>query len=90
LSDASSEDIRRRKPSERKSSDNGNSDEMLRLLFKPILSSLERVSGLTRDSMTSKARRASELRNLLGYIGGFIRKTLKGENYMPSLEIRLW
>ncbi|RHZ60218.1 chromatin-remodeling ATPase CHD1 [Aspergillus thermomutatus] len=90
LSDASSEDVRRRKPSERKSSDNGNSDEMLRLLFKPILSSLERVSTVTRANIPNKARRASELRNQLGYIGGFIRKTLKGDNYMPSLEIRLW
>ncbi|KAF9892559.1 hypothetical protein FE257_001668 [Aspergillus nanangensis] len=86
-SDGSSEDVRRRK-----NSDNGLSskEDMSRLFFRPIRDDLKRVSSVVKENMPNKAERASELRRLLGKIGDFIDRTLKGEGSMPSLETRLW
>ncbi|EAW07808.1 chromatin-remodeling ATPase CHD1 [Aspergillus clavatus NRRL 1] len=85
LSDASSDGVRRRKPS-----DTSNADEMSRLFFRPIREQLKRVAGVTKENFPNKSRRASELGRLLAIIGSFIIKTLHGENYMASLELRLW
>ncbi|THC91054.1 hypothetical protein EYZ11_009476 [Aspergillus tanneri] len=87
-SDASSEDVRRRKNSE-----NGYSagkEDISRLFFKPIRDDLKRVSAVTKENFANKIERASELRNLLHKIGDFIDRTLRGENSIPSLDTRLW
>ncbi|KAI2825290.1 chromatin-remodeling ATPase CHD1 [Aspergillus niger CBS 101883] len=87
-SDASSEDIRRRKPNE-----NGYSagkEDMARLFFKPIRENLKKVSAVTKENFPNKAERATELRRLLGKVGEFIGQNLKGQGSMTSLETRLW
>ncbi|KAE8159981.1 SNF2 family N-terminal domain-containing protein [Aspergillus tamarii] len=87
-SDASSEDVRRRKNSE-----NGYSagkEDVARLFFKPIREDLKKVSAVTKENYPNKAERASELRNLLRKIGEFIDGTLKGQGSVHSLETRLW
>ncbi|KAL5341822.1 SNF2 family N-terminal domain-containing protein [Aspergillus crustosus] len=89
-SDASSEDVRRRKNSE-----NGHSaskEDMSRRFFKPIREDLKKVADVTKDSFPNKAERASELRRLLNKIGDFINSNLRGENSVSllSLETRLW
>ncbi|PTU22521.1 hypothetical protein P175DRAFT_0136012 [Aspergillus ochraceoroseus IBT 24754] len=88
-SDASSEDVRRRKNNE-----NGHlgKEDMSRLFFKPIREDLKKVAAVTKENFPNKAERASELRRLLNKIGGFIGSNLKGENSvsMSSLETRLW
>ncbi|EYE91202.1 chromatin-remodeling ATPase CHD1 [Aspergillus ruber CBS 135680] len=87
VSDASSEEVRRRK-----SGENGSSgkEDMSRLFFKPIREDLKKVSAVTKENFANKLERASELRRLLGLIGDFIRKTLHGEKSLHSLEVRLW
>ncbi|ODM21846.1 hypothetical protein SI65_02690 [Aspergillus cristatus] len=87
VSDASSEEVRRRK-----SGENGSSgkEDMSRLFFKPIREDLKKVSAVTKENFSNKMERASELRRLLGLIGDFIRKTLHGEKSLHSLEVRLW
>ncbi|KAI9928779.1 hypothetical protein AWENTII_000872 [Aspergillus wentii] len=87
MSDASSEEVRRRKNSENGSS---GKEDMSRLFFKPIRDDLKRVSSVTKENFPGKAARALELRDLLRKIGDFIRRTLQGEGSMPSLEVRLW
>ncbi|KAL4879527.1 SNF2 family N-terminal domain-containing protein [Aspergillus karnatakaensis] len=89
-SDASSEDVRRRKNSE-----NGHSaskEDISRRFFKPIREDLKKVANVTKDNFQNKAERASELRRLLNKIGDFINSNLRGENSvsLSSLETRLW
>ncbi|KAL2832116.1 SNF2 family N-terminal domain-containing protein [Aspergillus cavernicola] len=89
-SDASSEDVRRRKISE-----NGHlasKEDMSRRFFKPIRDDLRKVAEVTRDGFPNKAERASELRRLLNKIGDFINSNLRGENSisLSPLETRLW
>ncbi|PWY81934.1 hypothetical protein BO70DRAFT_292423 [Aspergillus heteromorphus CBS 117.55] len=87
-SDASSEDVRRRKLHE-----NGYSagkEDMSRLFFKPIRENLKKVSAVTKENFPNKAERATELRRLLGKIGEFIGQNLRGEGSVTSLETRLW
>lgn len=89
-SDASSEDVRRRKNSE-----NGHSaskEDMSRRFFKPIRDDLKKVADVTKENFPNKAERASELRRLLNKIGDFINSNLQGENTgsLSSLETRLW
>ncbi|KAL2836000.1 SNF2 family N-terminal domain-containing protein [Aspergillus pseudoustus] len=89
-SDASSEDVRRRKNSE-----NGHSaskEDMSRRFFKPIREDLKKVSSVTKDNFPNKNERAQELRHILNRIGGFISENLQGEksDARSSLETRLW
>jgi chromodomain-helicase-DNA-binding protein 1 len=85
-SDASSEELRRRKNSE-----NGiGKEDMTREFFRPIHSDLKRVSSVTKENYPGKLNRAAELRRLLRKIGNFIQSTLEGQPSMPSLEARLW
>ncbi|PYI17036.1 hypothetical protein BO99DRAFT_207832 [Aspergillus violaceofuscus CBS 115571] len=86
-SDASSEDIRRRKPTE-----NGHSagkEDMEYRFFRPIRENLKKVSAVTKENYPDKAERALELRRLLDKIGEFIKQNLQGGS-MASLETRLW
>ncbi|KAJ5091878.1 SNF2-related protein [Penicillium alfredii] len=87
LSDASNEELRRRKGHE-----NGGSskEDMAFMFFKPIVMNLKEVSMITAKNYPNKAERAQKLRNTLVKIGEFIHHTLEGEHAMPSLERRLW
>ncbi|KAE8154926.1 SNF2 family N-terminal domain-containing protein [Aspergillus avenaceus] len=87
-SDASGEDVRRRKNSENGYS--GGKEDVARLFFKPIRDDLKKVSAVTKENFPNKAERASELRRLLRKIGDFIDGTLKGQVSAHSLETRLW
>lgn len=86
-SDASSEDVRRRKNNE-----NGVSgkEDMSRVLFKPIREDLRRVSFVTKDNYPNKTERAYELRRLLHKVGDFIQQTLRSAESRSRLEGRLW
>lgn len=86
-SDASSEDVRRRKNTE-----NGVSgkEDMARVLFKPIREDLRRVSSVTKENYPNKTERAFELRRLLHRVGDFIQETLQNAESRSYLEGRLW
>ncbi|KAJ5587722.1 Chromodomain helicase hrp3 [Penicillium hispanicum] len=87
LSDATNEELRRRKPHENGSS---NKEDMAFMFFKPIVPNLKQVSQITAKNYPNKAERALKLRNTIVKIGEFIRDTLEGQQSMPSLEVRLW
>ncbi|WEW61620.1 ATP-dependent DNA helicase Hrp3 [Emydomyces testavorans] len=67
-----------------------NNDNTLRMVFKPIRDHLKQISQCTKEGIPDKNRRAKELRRLLHAVGGFIHKTLEGEETRESLEARLW
>lgn len=87
LSDATNEDLRRRK-----SHENGGSghQDMAAMFFKPIVPKLKEVSAITPKNYPNKAERAQKLRNTIVNIGEFIGNTLGGDRSMASLETRLW
>jgi chromodomain-helicase-DNA-binding protein 1 len=87
LSDASNDDLRRRKGHENGSS---NKEDMASMFFKPIVANLKQVAMITAKNYPSKNERAQKLRLTLVKIGEFIRNTLEGSQSMPSLEVRLW
>jgi chromodomain-helicase-DNA-binding protein 1 len=89
-SDASSEDVRRRKAN--KANENGASgkEDMARALFKPIRAELKQVSSVTKENYPDKMERASELRRLLRVVGDFIQQALDGAESRSRLENRLW
>lgn len=66
------------------------SENMLKIIFKPIREHLRRVSQVTKENIPSKTERAAELRRLLRMMGDFIRTTVEGEEARASLEQRLW
>lgn len=86
-SDASSEDVRRRRANENGAS---GKEDMARVLFKPIRADLKRVSSVTKDNYPNKAERAYELRRLLREVGDFIQQALEGAESSSRLESRLW
>lgn len=87
LSDASNEELRRRKGHENR---NSNKEDMAFMFFKPIIPNLKQVAMITAKNYPNKAERAQKLRSTIVKIGEFIRNTLEGEKPMPSLERRLW
>ncbi|CAI7640933.1 unnamed protein product [Penicillium crustosum] len=87
LSDASNDELRRRKGHENGGS---NKEDMAFMFFKPIVANLKQVSMITAKNYPSKNERAQKLRLTLVKIGEFIRNTLEGSQSMPSLEVRLW
>ncbi|KAJ5985249.1 hypothetical protein N7522_012445 [Penicillium canescens] len=87
LSDASNDELRRRKGHE---NGHSNKEDMAFMFFKPIVANLKQVSMITAKNYPSKNERAQKLRLTLVKIGEFIRNTLEGSQSMPSLEVRLW
>ncbi|KAJ5494397.1 SNF2-related protein [Penicillium fimorum] len=87
LSDASNDELRRRKGHENGGS---NKEDMAFMFFKPIVANLKQVSMITAKNYPSKNERAQKLRLTLVKIGEFIRNNLEGSQSMPSLEVRLW
>ncbi|KAJ5135864.1 Helicase C-terminal [Penicillium bovifimosum] len=87
LSDASNDELRRRKGHENGSS---TKEDMAFMFFKPIVPNLKQVSMITAKNYPNKNERAQKLRLTLVKIGEFIRTTLEGSESMPSLEVRLW
>ncbi|KAJ5698535.1 Chromodomain helicase hrp3 [Penicillium macrosclerotiorum] len=87
LSDATNEELRRRKGHENGGS---NKEDMAFMFFRPIVPNLKQVSMITAKNYPNKHERALKLRNTIVKIGEFIRNTLEGEQSMPSLERRLW
>lgn len=87
LSDATNEELRRRK-----SHENGGSghQDMAAMFFKPIAPKLKEVSAITPKNYPNKSERAQKLRNTIVNIGEFIGNTLGGDKSMASLETRLW
>ncbi|CAL5870909.1 uncharacterized protein PFLUO_LOCUS5150 [Penicillium psychrofluorescens] len=87
LSDATNEELRRRK-----SHENGHSskEDMASVFFKPIVQNLKQVTMITAKNYPNKAERAQKLRSTIVKIGEFIHNTLEGSRPMPSLETRLW
>jgi chromodomain-helicase-DNA-binding protein 1 len=87
LSDATNEELRRRK-----SHENGHSskEDMASMFFKPIVQNLKQVTMITAKNYPNKAERAQKLRSTIVKIGEFIHNTLEGSRPMPSLETRLW
>ncbi|EPS32190.1 hypothetical protein PDE_07150 [Penicillium oxalicum 114-2] len=86
-SDATSDEVRRRR-----SHENGGSskEDIAKSFFRPILPNLRQVSMITAKNYPNKHERALKLRSTIVKIGKFIRGTLEGEQSMPSLERRLW
>ncbi|KAI1960972.1 ATP-dependent DNA helicase Hrp3 [Ophidiomyces ophidiicola] len=81
--------------SRRRSYDQVNSipdkENTLKLVFKPIRDNLRQISQCNKESIPDKVQRAKELRRLLSSVGGFIHKTLEGEEETRELlETRLW
>lgn len=87
LSDAASDELRRRKSHENGGSSN---QDMAAMFFKPIVPKLREVSMITAKNYPNKAERAQKLRNTIVNIGQFIGNTLGGDKSMASLETRLW
>lgn len=87
LSDATNEELRRRKGHENGGSSN---QDMAAVFFKPIVPKLKEVSTITAKNYPNKAERAQKLRNTIVTIGEFIGSTLGGDKSMASLETRLW
>lgn len=87
LSDATNEELRRRKGHENGGSSN---QDMAAVFFKPIVAKLKEVSTITAKNYPNKAERAQKLRNTIVTIGEFIGSTLGGDKSMASLETRLW
>lgn len=80
--------------SRRRSHDNGgaasSNETMLKMIFKPIRENLRQMSQCNKEGIPDKKKRAKELRRLLHSVGGFIHKTLEGEEARELLETRLW
>lgn len=67
---------------------NDTSDEMLRLIFKPVRESLKIIQSATKSNLPDAPSRANILREHLRKIGDFVKDTLQDES--ASLEERLW
>jgi chromodomain-helicase-DNA-binding protein 1 len=87
LSDATNEELRRRKGHENGSS---SKEDMAFMFFKPIVPKLKEVSMITAKNFPNKPERAMQLRNTIVNIGEFINGNLGGGSSMASLETRLW
>ena len=66
-------------------------DELMKLLFREVKHSLEKIKSATKNNIPDSQPRANLLREHLRVVGNFIRKVLAEDDSLGAgMEARLW